>query len=166
MKQEVEEFRRLGVKGCLVGETLMKASDPRSVIRSLFYSSSSSSSLSSLQSSLVVKTCGMQEVDDVKVALQSGANLIGVIFAAASPRKASEDQARQIVAAVRQYGERSGPVTSLADISLSSGESTREWFSRNLALLQTITTRHPLVVGVFQDQSSDEVNKPNINLNH
>ena len=96
----------VGVTCCLVGETLMKSSDPASVIKSLLgrhnidnnnsdnnsndgiYSGSddshgSSSSTSSstyasmLMSGPLIKTCGMINIDDVKVSLSSGANLIG-----------------------------------------------------------------------------------------
>ena len=97
----------------------------------------------------------MMDVDDVRAALQAGANLIGVIFATKSPRKASVDQAADIVAAVRQYGERTGSV----DLSIpkEEGQRAQEWFSKCAQVLKRVTTRQPLVVGVFQDQPIDEV---------
>lgn len=100
----------------------------------------------------------MKDVDDVRAALQAGANLIGVIFAAASPRKASIDEAAEIVAVVRQYGERTGSV----DLSIpkEEGQSAQEWFSKCAQVLNRVTTRQPLVVGVFQDQPIDEVTQP------
>ena len=75
----------------------MKSSDPASVIKSLLNrnnidnnsnssgsddshdrsSSSSSTCASMLMSGPLIKTCGMINVDDVKVSLSSGANLIG-----------------------------------------------------------------------------------------
>eukprot|EP01035_Chromulina_nebulosa_P001447 gene1447-1932_t len=139
--EDVQYFHNLGVSCCLVGETLMKSNDPRATILSLF---------------APPKTCGMTDVDDVRAALQAGANLIGVIFATKSPRKASVDQAADIVAAVRQYGERTGSV----DLSIPKveGQRAQEWFSKCAQVLKRVTTRQPLVVGVFQDQPIDEVN--------
>lgn len=75
----------------------MKSSDPASIIKSLLNrnsidnysnssgsddshdssSSSSSTCASMLMSGPLIKTCGMINVDDVKVSLSSGANLIG-----------------------------------------------------------------------------------------
>lgn len=141
----------------------MKSNDPRATILSLF-SPPAASTLnsatppSSSSSPLVIKTCGMKDVEDVKAALQAGANLIGVIFAAASPRKATISQAADIVAAVRQYGERTGSV----DLAVPKVEqqSAREWFSKSAQVLKRVTTRQPLVVGVFQDQPIEEVVQP------
>jgi indole-3-glycerol phosphate synthase/phosphoribosylanthranilate isomerase len=64
-----------GADAMLVGTTLMEARDP-------------GAKLVELVSRPVVKVCGMTNQDDVDAALEAGADLIGFIFADASPRKA------------------------------------------------------------------------------
>jgi phosphoribosylanthranilate isomerase len=64
-----------GADAILVGTTLMEAADP-------------GAKLVELVSRPVVKVCGMTNQDDVDAALEAGADLIGFIFADASPRKA------------------------------------------------------------------------------
>lgn len=102
----------------------------------------------------IVKICGITTPDDALQACRAGANLIGIIFAEKSKRKIpSQQQAREIVDAVRKYGERQGRVSLSSSSSSSSSSSPRvhlEQCSRTLA--QVATSRCPLVVGVFQNQ--------------
>jgi phosphoribosylanthranilate isomerase len=48
----------------------------------------------------VVKICGLRRADDAAAAVAAGADMIGVIFWAGSPRHASEEQARRVREAV------------------------------------------------------------------
>jgi phosphoribosylanthranilate isomerase len=48
----------------------------------------------------VVKICGLTRAEDAAVAVAAGADMIGVVFWARSPRVASEDQARRVREAV------------------------------------------------------------------
>jgi phosphoribosylanthranilate isomerase len=47
-----------------------------------------------------VKICGMTQGEDARWAAQCGADAIGVIFYAASPRRVTEEQAREVIRAV------------------------------------------------------------------
>jgi len=194
--EDVIKLQSLGVTCCLVGETLMKSSDPASIIKSLLgkdntdnsynnvdnYNNSSDSSsnnnnnnnnnnndksskstyISMSMNGPLIKTCGMVNVDDVKVALSNGVNLIGIIFAEGSKRCITDSNiAIGVVNAVRSYGERQSCVTELSEelenykkLSLS----TSQWFQKTGQLISKVTTRTPLVVGVFQDQSIQYIN--------
>jgi len=174
---DVQRFRDIGVSCVLVGETLMKASDPKATIASLLADPAigtsrsggsfvgNSQAINGMNSRKMVKTCGICRIQDAKVALQAGTSMLGVIFAPNSPRRASIEVARDIVDLTRSYGERSSSIDLSTQIaSLSSQPSstfdskTQVWYSTLMDTLSISTIRKPLVVGVFQDQSIEEIN--------
>jgi indole-3-glycerol phosphate synthase/phosphoribosylanthranilate isomerase len=64
-----------GADAVLVGTTLMRADDPEEKLRELL-------------SRPLVKVCGLTRQDDVDVAVEAGADLLGFVLAEASPRRA------------------------------------------------------------------------------
>jgi phosphoribosylanthranilate isomerase len=66
-----------GASAVLVGSTLMRAADPGAKLREL------------LERPLV-KVCGLTRQEDVDVAVEAGADLVGFILAAESPRRTDE----------------------------------------------------------------------------
>jgi indole-3-glycerol phosphate synthase/phosphoribosylanthranilate isomerase len=64
-----------GANAVLVGSTLMRAADPGEKLRELV-------------SRPLVKVCGLTRQDDVDAAVEAGADLLGFILAAESPRRA------------------------------------------------------------------------------
>ncbi len=64
-----------GANAVLVGSTLMRASDPGARLRELV-------------SRPLVKVCGLTRQDDVDAAVDAGADMVGFILAAESPRRA------------------------------------------------------------------------------
>jgi hypothetical protein len=175
-KDDVQMFREIGVGCCLIGEALMKSADPKQTIRQLLCERSDTTST---ERQVLVKCCGITSKDDAEVAVQNGADLVGIIFAPKSARCVTNAQAKEIVIAVRKYGERfvqsgekdSGISTSEISIKLkqemetllSSSPTPKIWFSELGKRIKKITRRQPLVVGVFQDQSPDEVTKTALN---
>ena len=83
-----------------------------------------------------------------------------MIFAK-SPRSATTEQAKEIVEATRKYGERSKPISMTAELERLTADrlTPKLWFSRLCEVLQKTTLRRPLVVGVFQGQTVDEINR-------
>ena len=66
-----------GAKAMLVGSTLMRAADP-------------GAKLAELLSRPLVKVCGLTRQEDVDVAVEAGADLVGFILAQESPRRTDE----------------------------------------------------------------------------
>jgi indole-3-glycerol phosphate synthase/phosphoribosylanthranilate isomerase len=64
-----------GANAILVGSTLMRAQDPGAKLREL-------------ASRPLVKVCGLTRQDDVDAAVEAGADMVGFILAAESPRRA------------------------------------------------------------------------------
>jgi anthranilate synthase/indole-3-glycerol phosphate synthase/phosphoribosylanthranilate isomerase len=176
--QEVLHYAQMGVRCCLVGETLMKAGDPQAKIQELFGGSNANTSANAnanASQALLVKVCGLTQTDDAQDALQQGAHLLGVVLVATRESRrsllGSQDLARSIATLVRGYGERAGPVAELSQQALQRAwqqlqqgeeqkeeERARRWFRQMRDRLHACTLRRPLVVGVFQDQSAEEIN--------
>ncbi|KAI0239675.1 anthranilate synthase / indole-3-glycerol phosphate synthase [Massospora cicadina] len=132
------------VRAVLVGEALMRASDPKSFITTL--SGRSTVHQPKPASVTKVKICGLQTVDAAVCAAQSGADFIGLVFAP-SKRKVDMETARRIVRAVRLASK---------TVPRSSSPTLGTWFDHQRAL---VTTGHiPKIVGVFKDQPAEEIN--------
>jgi anthranilate synthase/indole-3-glycerol phosphate synthase/phosphoribosylanthranilate isomerase len=152
--EDVQKFRDIGVGCVLVGETLMKSNDPAQTIADLL------SEDTSKMSTKLVKVCGVTSGADASVALQAGANLIGIIFAPKSPRCASLTAASEVVDTVRKYGERSDRLHFDSDLNplvtrdnagaVKLQVTPQEWFSTAAQAMNRMTLRRPLTVGVFQ----------------
>ena len=186
--EDVCRFREEGVSCVLIGETLMKSSDPAATISQLLDESAHTSAHTSEASKhtenggknegekggengrnnniirrSLVKICGLSSETDAQAALQGGASMLGVIFVPGSPRCATIEQAQGIVQRARSYGERmhaitlenerkeSNPTDNTTDFSL--------WYTRMTQAITTTTLRKPLVVGVFQDETADNINR-------
>ena len=123
-RADVERYERCGVRGVLVGEALMRASNPAQTVQellglntmpkgatgseSLCPTSVSSSHCTVVPSSLYsvrVKVCGIQDTASALVAARAGADFIGLIFAPKSKRCVKPSQARKIVSALRAFRE-------------------------------------------------------------
>ncbi|OQS05844.1 N-(5'-phosphoribosyl)anthranilate isomerase indole-3-glycerol-phosphate synthase [Thraustotheca clavata] len=143
------KYEECGAQGVLVGEMLMRTPNPRQTIQEL-------RGIDTKSRKTLVKICGIQDVDSALVAAQSGANLIGMIFVPNSSRTINTTVAKSIVESIRKFGERSDRHVFAPDHT--KDESTPAWFQRNAKQLSQACSRTPLVVGVFQNQSAQEIN--------
>jgi anthranilate synthase/indole-3-glycerol phosphate synthase/phosphoribosylanthranilate isomerase len=154
---DVDRYRNQKVQMCLIGESLMRAADPAEAIKGLClhpddYASQKRGGGAYTHGLKIVKICGLTNVEDALAACRAGANLLGVIFAEKSKRKVGVDGARQIVEAVRKFGERSDRVSIEVE---SNGTALSSLDDKSMALEQA--SRRPLVVGVFQNQPLEYV---------
>lgn len=161
---DVDRYRQRGVGMCLIGESLMRAADPKAAIKSLClnpddyekFIAESTQSSAYTGGTKIIKVCGITNPDDALVACKNGANLIGVIFVPKSKRCVDAKQAKAVVDAVRAFGERSGrlmfPPSSLKTDKISPLQS----LMRKANALEDVA-RRPLVVGVFQNQSHEYI---------
>jgi len=155
---DVDRYRNVGVGMCLIGESLMRATDAGVAIKGLcldpkdYAASQSVSGGAYTGGTKMIKICGLTNPQDALVACRAGANLLGVIFAEKSKRKVSVEQARDIVDAVRKFGERSDRME--VRINASNKDTPLSALVAKSRALE-LAARRPLVVGVFQNQSFD-----------
>jgi len=165
--QDVHRYRKLGVGMVLIGESLMRAPDPKLAITALCLhpdeyeklNQNSSGGGAYVGGTKMVKVCGITNAEDALVACRSGANLIGIIFAERSKRKVTVEQAKEVVDAVRKFGERESRA-KFDFLEETKTDAPVPALVRKAQVLQQIATpRHPLVVGVFQNQSSEFISQ-------
>lgn len=160
-RADVIKYETCGARGILVGEFLMKSGDVESTVQKLLLARRNSREFSEYFQQPLAKICGVTKLEYALAALRGGANMIGLIFVDGSPRYVDTDEAKKIVQAVRQYGERTGPVLPAVlakhDVD-ASGSSATDWFQKNASGLREVCSRSPLVVGVFMNKTAAEMN--------
>ena len=143
-RAEVEDL--MGDVACvLVGEALMRHPDPRRLVAELRGAEPSSADDATRH---LAKVCGIARVDDAVAACRAGADLIGIVAAPESKRAVKAVCARDIVDAVREYGERSSRWAP------GTRESLGDWAA---ALRRDTARGRPLTVAVVQDQPLEDV---------
>ena len=91
-RHHMQKYERSGASGCIIGEHLMKCAHVgREMARLLGHCEPP-----------LVKVCGICSVSDATWAAESGADVLGLIFAPASKRVLTIDQAQPIVDSVRK----------------------------------------------------------------
>lgn len=148
---DVDRYRQVGVGMCLIGESLMRSPDPAATITSFCLDPKEYLKLNLINTSgaytagtQIIKICGITNTEDALVACRSGASLIGLIFVEKSKRNISIEKAKEVVHAVRSFGERDIPVE--IDLSSSKGAAPTPSLVRSSRSLQN-ASRRPLVVG-------------------
>lgn len=159
---DVDRYRQVNVRMCLIGESLMRSSDPSAAIEGLclhpdqYAASTQIGSTGAYTGGLkFVKVCGVTQADDATEACRAGANLIGVIFVPASKRCVTIQQAKDVVTAVRTFGERTERID--IDLSAQTSKAALPTLQAKAQALEKIASQRPLVVGVFQNQPADYV---------
>ncbi|CAH0490150.1 unnamed protein product [Peronospora farinosa] len=154
---DVVKYEKCGARGILIGEYLMKSGDIATTVKDLFQNVTHRTELGDLPLlPPIAKVCGVTTVEYALAALRSGANMIGIIMAEHSPRYVEVEQAKAIAKAVREYGERTGPI--LPDILETHLDGNNDWFHRNVLALREACSRAPLVVGVFANKTAAAMN--------
>lgn len=106
-RADVETLEEAGYGAFLVGETLLRSTDPARTLRELRG-----------ENTTEVKICGVTREEDVDACLENGVDWIGLIFAARSPRRVTPEEGRVLRMKAKGEGEarRAGAVKGVVAV--------------------------------------------------
>ena len=161
-RKDVKRYEDEGVGAVLVGEALMRAGKNVKAFIDELLADSTASAGSAYKHGALVKICGTRSVEAAKVAVESGADMIGMILAEGTKRTIDFETAKAISDVVRStpkggVSETSTDPKFTASPPQSRPETTAQgWFEHSVKHL----IHHPkrsLLVGVFRNQSFSTV---------
>jgi len=151
--EDVRGYVKDGAGAVLVGESLMRAEDPAAFIRHLL--DMPDPEVEEKRYEPIVKICGIRTPEVAVAAAEGGADMLGLVFAPKSKRYVTLKEATAISSAIRQRRAATAPASSSADKGFPSNVP---WFMLNSdRLSKSLAHSRPLLVGVFQQQSLDEI---------
>ena len=140
--QDVQAYKREGVKGVLVGEALMRAHNVASFVSELLGGSDEPGEASPERP--LVKICGNRTPEAVKVAVEAGADMVGIILVTGRSRCVDTATALAISDVVHSSPAR------VASSTRDASAKAIGFFEHSAATLRQ--AGRPLLVGVFQNQ--------------
>ena len=143
--RDVEAYQKDGVKAVLVGEALMRASDPTAFVHDLL-GGLVRSQRSKGGKDVLIKICGTRTSEAARIAIEAGADLIGVILVEGRRRYVSHDIALDISKTVHEVRKPSRQL----DLIESRSMKATEFFEHSLNFFHR--DDRALLVGVFQNQ--------------
>lgn len=146
--KDVEAYKQNGVGAVLVGEALMRAADTTKFIRELL-GGSDEPIRSEMEEELLVKICGTRTPEAAKVAIEAGADMIGIILVEGRKRFVPREIAMDISKVVHttpKHRQLSDSVPSLEDPAAAV-----DYFRHTSSTIFRRSDR-ALLVGVFQNQ--------------
>ncbi|KAL8995714.1 MAG: hypothetical protein Q9169_004608 [Polycauliona sp. 2 TL-2023] len=145
--KDVAAYSKNGVGAVLVGEALMRATDTAAFVEDLL-GGSMTNGASHAEKALMVKICGTRSPEAAQVAIEAGADLIGIILVEGRKRCVSKDTALAISQVCKTTRKaQPGKTPDLA----SKADAASEYFEHitdNLRLPD-----RAILVGVFRNQS-------------
>ncbi|KAI4285507.1 MAG: hypothetical protein L6R38_000604 [Xanthoria sp. 2 TBL-2021] len=145
--KDVAAYSKNGVGAVLVGEALMRASDTAAFVQDLL-EGSIANGVSLAEDNLMVKICGTRSPEAAQVAIEAGADFIGIILVEGRKRCVSKDTALAIShvckTTPKSRPRKTSGLTSRTDAAIEYFEHT----TNNLRQQD-----RALLVGVFQNQS-------------
>lgn len=141
-----------GVNAILVGEAIMRAPNASQFIQQLCAGRTTATELKPKPGPLLVKICGTRTPEAAIAAAEAGADLIGMILVPGRKRTVIDDAAKAISKAVHSF---SRPAS--ASPAAIPNNSASDFFASAARKLASHDHTRPLLVGVFQNQSLDEI---------
>jgi len=165
--EDVSKYVQEGVRAVLVGESLMRAEDPAAFLRTL---AAIPPAPARTRAKPLVKICGIRSVKDAQIAVDAGADLLGIILVPGTRRHVEVEVAQDIADTVRaarrkgQATEKTAPslkraesTTTPTSLSVAESDQTESlpWFTFHSSRM--LSRKKPLLVGVFQNQPLAEI---------
>ncbi|KAL8673817.1 MAG: hypothetical protein Q9168_001782 [Polycauliona sp. 1 TL-2023] len=144
--EDVAAYSKNGVGAVLVGEALMRATDTAAFVRHLL-GGSVANGVSQADAELMVKICGTRSPEAAQVAIEAGADFIGIILVEGRKRCVSKDTAlaiSQVCKTTRKVRPR-----KILDVA-SRTDAASEYFEHITHNLRQ--QDRAMLVGVFQNQ--------------
>lgn len=146
-RADVARYEKEGVGAVLVGESLMRAGKTVDVFISGLLNDTPPA-VAAHKPEVLVKVCGTRSAEAAKVAVESGADMVGMILAAGTKRTVTTDVAKaisHIIHTTLKGGPK--PAATAAAPTLNA----QDWFTHARHNLLSHPTR-ALLVGVFRNQ--------------
>ena len=154
---DVKRYSAEGIGAVLIGESLMRAKDVAAFIRELFSIPDAPSAVPYWRTQRpLVKICGVRSESEAVAIAEAGADLLGLMLVPTSKRRISLETARDISTSIRSLRASTEHEPNPPSPALS--ENT-PWLTTHANQLTSLLARvsRPLVVGVFQNASLDEI---------
>ncbi|WFC98647.1 anthranilate synthase / indole-3-glycerol phosphate synthase [Malassezia yamatoensis] len=150
-RQDVQQYEAQGVHAVLVGEALMRAKDKRAFLAEL----QGRKFPEHASSPRIVKVCGLRDKEAAITAAKAGSSMLGMILAKGTKRSLKLEEAASIIQAVRSLPARTENAPNRPDPR--QFDTWKEWFEWNAVQIAARAAHRPLLVGVFRDQSVQEI---------
>lgn len=148
-RADVARYEKEGVGAVLVGESLMRAGKTVDVfISGLLNDTPPTAAVAKPE--VLVKICGTRSAEAAKVAIESGADMVGMILAAGTKRTVTTDVAKAISHIVHTTPKGSSKPAATATATAPT-TTAQDWFTHARHSLLSHPTR-ALLVGVFRNQ--------------
>jgi len=162
--EDVQGYVKEGVKAVLVGESLMRAEDTGAFLRALVglppllstggrNGDGAGERNGQEERKPLVKICGIRSVDDAKMAIEAGADMIGIVLVPGVKRSITTELASEIASVV--HSSRKSLSISHSKSTSTSNQSQSSWFTHHASRLAS--KRKPLLVGVFRNQLLSDI---------
>ncbi|KAJ9624618.1 anthranilate synthase / indole-3-glycerol phosphate synthase [Knufia peltigerae] len=146
--QDVQAYRKDGVKGVLVGEALMKAANTVDFISKLV-GDPGVEPTKKTRAPLSVKICGTRTPEAAKAAVEAGADSVGIILVPGRSRLVSDEVALQIAKVVKTTPKPSRKIVHAPDVG------STDFFDHSSRML--VRPDRAQLVGVFLDSPLEHV---------
>lgn len=145
--EDVEGYVKEGVKAVLVGESLMRAENTSEFLRALVGLPPIIQAAEERKP--LVKICGIRSVNDAKMAIDAGADMVGIVLVPGVKRSVTRELAQEIGQVIQSSRQSRQSQTTPKTKDQSS------WFTHHAARLAS--KRKPLLVGVFRNQPLSDI---------
>ncbi|KAI4124022.1 MAG: hypothetical protein LQ338_005011, partial [Usnochroma carphineum] len=149
--EDVAAYRSNGVGAVLVGEALMRAADTAAFVKNLL-GGALTDRVSSPKRHLMVKICGTRSPEAARVAIEGGADLIGIILVEGRTRYVSRETALAISRVCKTTAK---PQAKISKTTARRTTVASEYFEHISD--QMSQQSRALLVGVFRNQPLEHV---------